>query len=132
MNKLNKKEFVSYCLNTYSGRILALNCLIFILMFIDDKSFFSPNQATLIKWGALDPVSLAQGEWWRLLTAIFIHFGIIHLAFNTFALYIVGRYVEKMIGKYLFIIVYFFSGVCSFICSSILSASATVLIETNW
>jgi membrane associated rhomboid family serine protease len=48
-----------------------------------------------------------HGEWWRLVTAGFIHFGILHIAFNMFALYIIGQALEPAIGPWRFSAIYF-------------------------
>ena len=39
------------------------------------------------------------GQWWRLVSAIFIHIGIIHLAFNSYALIFIGPLLEELLGK---------------------------------
>jgi membrane associated rhomboid family serine protease len=56
------------------------------------------------------PLLVAQGEFWRLFTAMFLHAGPIHLAFNTFALYLFGNLVEGSLGTARFVAVYLLSG----------------------
>jgi membrane associated rhomboid family serine protease len=46
------------------------------------------------------------GEWWRLITAGFLHFGIIHIAFNMYLLYMLGQMLEPAIGRVRFLLVY--------------------------
>ena len=50
-----------------------------------------------------------QGQSWRLLTAGFIHFGIAHIAFNMFALYLIGNALEPAVGPWRFTAIYFAS-----------------------
>ena len=52
----------------------------------------------------------ANGEYWRLLAAAFLHIGLMHLAFNGWALYILGRDVEAFLGTPRFVIIYLFAG----------------------
>jgi membrane associated rhomboid family serine protease len=51
-----------------------------------------------------------HGEWWRLITAAFLHYGPIHIAFNMYALYFAGSILEQMIGRWRFVLLYFVSG----------------------
>ncbi len=67
---------------------------------------------------AFDPIQLgsqynpyvALGEYWRLITAMFIHYGLAHVFFNAWALYTIGRDVEAFYGTPRFLIIYFLSG----------------------
>ena len=65
----------------------------------------------LVRMGAMVPLLVAQGEFWRLFTAMFLHAGPLHLAFNTFALYLFGNLVEGSLGTARFVAVYLLSGV---------------------
>ena len=64
---------------------------------------------TLISNFALQGAAVADGEWYRLVTAGFLHAGLFHLGFNMFALYFLGRVLEPSIGTPRFLIVYFTS-----------------------
>jgi membrane associated rhomboid family serine protease len=64
--------------------------------------------------GALDPYAVvAQGEYWRLFTALFLHGGFTHLLFNVFALYVLGPPLERAIGTVRFAVCYLISGLAS-------------------
>lgn len=64
--------------------------------------------------GALEPYAVvAQGEYWRLLTALFLHGGFLHLGFNVFALYVLGPPLERSIGTIRFLACYLISGLAS-------------------
>ncbi len=56
-------------------------------------------------------VGVAHGEWWRLITAAFLHYGPLHLAVNMYSLYYAGTLLEGMIGRWRFALLYFVSGV---------------------
>lgn len=90
--------------------IVALNVAAFVYMGIRDRSLqggiggsITPSQA---RWG-VDPIAIAQGEWWRLVTAGFVHFGLIHLGMNMIILYRVGLDIEDALGKARFALLYF-------------------------
>lgn len=51
-------------------------------------------------------IGVAHGQWWRLVTSGFLHAGILHIAFNMFALYVLGMLLERMIGSWRFVLIY--------------------------
>jgi membrane associated rhomboid family serine protease len=63
----------------------------------------------LIADGGLSGPAVADGEVWRLLTSGFLHAGFLHLAFNAFALYVLGTMLEPAVGRLRFGIIYFVS-----------------------
>jgi rhomboid protease GluP len=71
----------------------------------------STNDRTLERLGGLYPELLARHQYWRLLTANFLHYGWQHILFNMLALLILGPFVEESLGVVGFLIVYFFAGV---------------------
>lgn len=70
----------------------------------------NPDPQTLVDLGALFPPFIAQGEWWRLLTAMFLHASLIHILLNGWALYLFGQFVEAHFGRVMFLVIYFLSG----------------------
>jgi membrane associated rhomboid family serine protease len=60
--------------------------------------------------GALFGPLVAAGDWWRLLTAAFLHYGPIHLGLNMYGLYIAGSLLEAVIGRWRFLLLYVASG----------------------
>jgi rhomboid protease GluP len=74
----------------------------------------SENEGTLARLGALLPAAvLVGGEWYRLLAAMFLHFGSVHLAMNMFALAVIGPWVEQGLGAARYLVVYFVAGLGS-------------------
>src|SRR5262245_57817063 len=69
------------------------------------------NPATLLAFGMKSNAQIDSGEYWRLITPIFIHIGLLHLMFNSYALWIVGPQVEKLYGGARFLILYMATGV---------------------
>jgi membrane associated rhomboid family serine protease len=91
--------------------IILLNVAIF---FIELHRNALDNSVALHRLGALDSSSvLNNGEFWRLFTALFLHYGPVHLIFNLFALYVLGPPLEKIIGTFRFGACYLISGIGS-------------------
>jgi membrane associated rhomboid family serine protease len=66
----------------------------------------TPTGRTLFDMGALYPRAVAQGQWWRLVTVMFLHANIIHIAFNAWALWIFGQFVESSLGRWPFLAIF--------------------------
>lgn len=75
---------------------ITANVLMFTIAYAYDQlSVLTPNSTALLKWGAGYALLTTNGQWWRLISAAFIHFGIIHLAMNMICLYFAGSFVER-------------------------------------
>jgi rhomboid protease GluP len=57
------------------------------------------------------------GEWWRLLTATFVHVGAVHLAMNMYVLWDAGRLMERVFGNAGFLVLYLAAGLCGSVAS---------------
>ncbi len=71
----------------------------------------------LMDHGAMSVEAVRQGDWFTLITAMFVHFGLPHLLNNMIILFFLGRYVEQETGPVLFLIVYLLSGLAGNICT---------------
>lgn len=84
---------------------------------------------SLVRFGAIQSNLVKMGEWWRLLTAGFLHIDTIHLLVNMYSLYIIGTQVENLMGKTHFVLVYLVSAICaslmSLVFNTALSAGAS-------
>ena len=90
--------------------ILLVNFILFA------ADYFSEGR--IERWGASMPASLMDGQWWRLITAGFLHGGILHILMNSYALFIVGAEVEQLYGASRMMVFYFFSTIGGFYLSS--------------
>jgi len=88
--------------------LFGLNILVFVLMGLAGGS---TNETTLLAFGVKANAAIDGGQVWRLITPIFIHIGLLHLFFNSYALWIVGPQVEKLYGSARFFIIYVLTGV---------------------
>ncbi len=70
----------------------------------------NPSARQLFDWGGNFGLVTVHGEWWRLLTAMFLHAGLLHLAFNGYFLWAVGRVTEQVFGPTAFALIYVGSG----------------------
>lgn len=87
--------------------LIAINVFIFILLEINGGS---NNPYTLIEFGAKYNPAILEGEWWRLFSSMFLHVGILHLLMNMLALYYLGTLVERIYGKWRFLLIYLLGG----------------------
>jgi membrane associated rhomboid family serine protease len=89
--------------------------LVNVLVFLFQISVGDWNDPEVLhRIGALEPDAVvAQGQYWRLFTALFLHDGFLHLAFNLFALYVLGPPLERSIGTIRFLACYLVSGLAS-------------------
>jgi membrane associated rhomboid family serine protease len=94
--------------------VLAL-ILVNVIVFLFEISVGDWNDPKVLhRIGAVEPYAVvAQGEYWRLFTALFLHGGFLHLAFNLFALYVLGPPLERSIGTIRFLACYLVSGLAS-------------------
>ena len=88
--------------------LMTLHLGIFVAMTMTSSA--RPDADTLLRWGAMFGPLVASGEYWRLITAMFLHGGFIHLWLNGLALFIFGIVAEKHYGSRRFAVIYLISG----------------------
>jgi rhomboid protease GluP len=94
---------------TYS--IIGINIVIYIFSAFFSQDIVDMDMQTLVDMGALyGPLTVLKGEWWRLLTAMFLHGGMTHLLMNMFSLYLIGRGMEMYFDTKSYLTIYLFSG----------------------
>lgn len=99
--------------------LIAINVFVFFITFILSGGVLSGS--ALLKYGALNSVLVLNGEWWRLITAGFLHGGILHLLFNMYSLYLIGTQLENFAGKKKYLIIYFTSLIGASLMSSVIT-----------
>lgn len=98
--------------------LIAINVAVFVAMAASGIDAFSPDGSMHVKWGSnLVPVTV-DGEWWRLATSMFLHFGVIHVAVNMWVLFANGRLTERLYGPARFLILYLFAGLAGSMASA--------------
>ena len=91
--------------------IFGINIAVFLGMALSGISITDPTTQELLRWGANSAQLTLAGDWWRLVTSMFLHIGIIHIAFNMWCLWGLGALCENLYGPWTFAAVYFISGV---------------------
>jgi rhomboid protease GluP len=81
--------------------LVGINCGVFLAMVAHHISPWMPNVDQLMHWGADRPNNvLVLGQWYRIVTAMFVHVGIIHLATNMWCLWNLGLLAEPLMGSF--------------------------------
>jgi rhomboid protease GluP len=103
--------------------------LILAVFALETAAGGSTETEVLVRLGAKVNPLIAQGEYWRLLSAMFLHIGLMHLAFNGYALAAIGTELERLLGWQRFLAIYLvsglFGGLASYAFSDSLSAGAS-------
>jgi rhomboid protease GluP len=105
--------------------IIAANVAMFVVEVVVGGSrslLLGGNDAKLVELGAQFPPSIAlDHQYWRLITAMFLHAGLLHIALNMYALYLFGYLVEGAFGKARFLAIYFVAGFMASVTSFVFS-----------
>lgn len=102
--------------------LIGINVLIFLVTAIQAKSGVELGASGLFRAGALSPVVVASGQYWRLVTGGFLHASVIHIALNMLSLYFLGVGLERILGRVRFLVVYL---------SALLGGAAAVMLFSN-
>ena len=102
--------FLSYKYKEFPvvGILLIINLFYFLFLELNGGS---KNWLTLVYYGAKEGLSISRGEYWRLLTPIFMHIGLFHLVVNSFGLIVFGPIMEKIFGPARFVLIYIMTGI---------------------
>lgn len=98
-------------LGSITNLLLIANGAVFIVMgFLGAGWIEVASMEPYIRHGANNAAATTDGEWWRLVTCMFMHYGLVHLLLNAWALFQSGHLVERLFGRGLYTLVYFGSG----------------------
>ncbi|HZQ89671.1 MAG TPA: rhomboid family intramembrane serine protease [Gaiellaceae bacterium] len=100
--------------------LIALNVVVYLITAVQGNGLNSPGGSLYDKFILFGPF-VDHGDWWRLVTAMFLHGFLLHIGLNMFALWIIGRPVELYLGPTRFVLLYFVSG---------LAGSAGALVQS--
>ncbi|HVV56520.1 MAG TPA: rhomboid family intramembrane serine protease [Mucilaginibacter sp.] len=98
--------------------LIQINLLVFMLMVFSGLGFMSFNGADLLRLGANYRPAIHKGEYWRLLTNIFLHGGVMHVLMNMYGLFFVGLFLEPVMGRVKYLITYLVCGIAASIASA--------------
>lgn len=97
-----KKPIITYIL-------LGINTIMFILSFVLSKGMMDYDVLEFL--GAGNTFLIKNGEFYRLISSAFLHADILHFAFNSYALYIIGQQMESFVGRFKYLLIYLFSAI---------------------
>jgi rhomboid protease GluP len=101
---------------------VGINCAVFVAMVVKGVSAGSPTVAQLMHWGANNAGNvLIYGEWWRIVTAMFVHVGILHLATNMWCLWNLALLAEPLMGSFGVLAVYLLTGAAGNLLSTLVN-----------
>jgi rhomboid protease GluP len=102
--------------------LVGVNCLVFLAMVAHHVSAASPTLDQLMYWGADNAGAvLLLGQWWRIVTAMFVHVGILHLATNMWCLWNLGLLAEPLMGSAGVLAVYILTGAAGNLLSTLVN-----------
>jgi rhomboid protease GluP len=91
--------------------LVGINCAVFLAMVIHGVSAGSPSTDQLMHWGADNAGAVLNGgQWWRIVSAMFVHVGIIHLATNMWCLWNLSLLAEPLLGSFGVLAAYILTG----------------------
>lgn len=103
------KDIFSFGKPFFVYMLILINVLMYFVLEANGGSQAIDN---LIRFGAkYNPAIIEDGEWWRIVSSMFLHIGFIHLFMNMFAIYYIGALVERTFGSWRFIVIYMLSGI---------------------
>lgn len=111
--------------------IVCLNVVVWLGTLLTGSGVLGSTAETLLAWGGNAASEVQRGEWWRLLTATFLHSGVIHLGMNMIGLVAAGITVERIYGHRLFVLVYLGSALMGSAMSLHFSAQKAVSVGAS-
>jgi membrane associated rhomboid family serine protease len=106
--------------------LLAINCAVYLWMVTHGVGLGTPSDNALLHFGANETdLVLQHGQWYRLLTATFVHVGWLHLGTNMWCLWNLGMLGEPLIGPYGMVAVYMLTGIAG----NLLSMGSSVVLD---
>jgi rhomboid protease GluP len=97
--------------------IIGANFAIYAAMLLSGVHWLEPSIPSLLHWGANLGSLTTAGQWWRLFTCTFLHIGLIHILFNMFVLWDIGRFTERLLGRPGYAVVYLLAGLTGSVAS---------------
>ena len=95
------------------------------------RALFDPSGQLLFDLGAMAPPAVANGQFWRLFTAMFLHAGILHIALNAYFFYLFGRTVEGSFGRTWMVVIYLVSGFVASVASYAFGPVTTLAVGAS-
>ena len=111
--------------------LVAVNVLVYLVTVYQGAGISAPGGGLFSDGALVGALIYTDGEWYRLVTAMFLHASLLHLAFNMLALYWLGTVVEQALGTFRFLLVYFVSGIAGSAGALVLSDPGAVTVGAS-
>ncbi len=94
-----------------TASLIAVCVVVYLVKAFQDKSLLGGTTESYVAWGANYGPRTLGGQWWRLVTHLFLHGGPFHILMNMWVLWDVGRLMERLVGPAAMALIYFFAGI---------------------
>lgn len=111
--------------------LIGMNVAIWVAMVASGAGLLQGRSDILLDWGGNSAYLVQQGEWWRLLSAAFLHSGVLHLLMNMIGLWATGVTVERIYGHKFFLLIYLGAGLLGSAASLHFSAQKAVSVGAS-
>lgn len=111
--------------------LVGVNALAWVVVGLRGGGWFDASPASLYAHGGNAASAVQAGQWWRLLSATFLHGGLMHLLFNMFGLWVAGALLERIFGSRQFLLIYFVSALAGSVASLFFSAQTNVSVGAS-
>jgi membrane associated rhomboid family serine protease len=95
------------------------------------QALFNPSAEILFDMGAMQPIAVADGQFWRLFTAMFLHVGLLHVALNAYFFWLFGRMVEASFGRTWMVLIYVVAGFLASVASYAFGPVTTLAVGAS-
>ena len=95
------------------------------------QALFNPTPEILFDMGAMQPIAVADGQFWRLFTAMFLHVGLLHIALNAYFFWLFGRMVEASFGRTWMVLIYVVAGFLASVASYAFGPVTTLAVGAS-
>jgi membrane associated rhomboid family serine protease len=95
------------------------------------QALFNPSAQVLFDMGAMQPIAVADGQFWRLFTAMFLHAGLLHVALNAYFFWLFGRMVEASFGRTWMVLIYVVAGFLASVASYAFGPATTLAVGAS-
>lgn len=111
--------------------LIGLNVLAYLVLAFLSQNILSISQDALVAMGGQFNAYVAQGQFWRIFTAMFLHFDIMHIGLNMLSLFFIGPTVELFYGKWRYLVIYLVSGIVGGIATYYFSPLNTLAVGAS-
>lgn len=111
--------------------LITINVVVFLITAYLSKSITDIDQGVLTAAGGQYNLLVEQGQFWRIFTAMFLHFSILHIGLNMLSLFFVGTAIEMFYGKWRYLVIYLASGIAGGIATLVLYPPETLAVGAS-